>query len=242
MNLIEITAPRRSGHHAIMSWVVQNLTGVKVENWNYRVTVIGNSNFCSLNEANEWVERGTQLLKELNNPIKTLMLNYEDADPNYSLVYDKNFYKGKFYSANFIGNEIQNSFKFLIIRDFYNNIASRYHASLSGKFPHKYGEEFIKTWKDIAREIVNKNHHYIKFEDWLTNSEKRNQFMIDVFGVCDRVGIDNISGTHSSFGEQKNLMNRYDMVELPDYIKDLIRKDNELHYLIGALGYQYKDI
>lgn len=242
MNLIEITAPRRSGHHAIMSWVVENLTGIKVDNWNYRVTVVGDSKFVALNEGNDWVDRGIQLLKELKHPIDTLMINYEDSEPNYSLVYEKKFYKGKFYSENFIGYPVQNSFKFLIIRDFYNNIASRYHANSRNYFPHSYGEEFINTWKSIARDIVNKNYSYIKFEDWLNNPEKRNQFMLEVFNVCDRVGIHNINGTTSSFGEHKNVMNRFGMVELPEDVKDLIRKDNELHYLIGALGYQYKEI
>jgi hypothetical protein len=66
--------------------------------------------------------------------------------------------------------------------------------------------------------------------------------MLEVFNVYDRVGIDNINGTTSSFGEHKNVMNRFNMVELPEEIKDLIRKDNELHYLIGALGYEYKEI
>jgi hypothetical protein len=242
MNLIEITAPRRSGHHAMMSWVVENLTRVKISHWDYRVTVVGDSNFCVLNEGNEWIDRGIQLLEELKSPIDTLMINYEDGDPNYSLVYSNNFYKGKFHSANFLNKKITNSYKMLFIRDFYNNIASRYHANSSGHFPHSYTEEFIESWKGIARDIINKKYHFIKYEDWLTNSEIRNKFLLDVFGVCDTVGVKNLKGTGSSFGEHKNVMNRFDMVELPEEVKNLIRKDNELHYLIGALGYEYKEI
>ena len=43
--------------------------------------------------------------------------------------------------------------------------------------------------------------------------------------------------TSWKFGE-----NTYYYANIPEEIKDLIRKDNELHYLIGALGYEYKEI
>jgi len=51
-----------------------------------------------------------------------------------------------------------------------------------------------------------------------------------------------MNGTSSSFGEHKNVLNRFDMVDLPEDVKEIIRKDNELHYLIGALGYKYREI
>lgn len=242
MNLIEITANRRSGHHVMMSWIVENLTRVRIADWNYRVTVVGNSNLCILNEGNEWTERGIKLLKELKSPIDTLMINYEDADPNYSLVFEKNFYRGKFYSGEFLNKKITNSYKMIFIRDFYNTMASRYHASTKNTFPHSYDKEFIESWKSIAKEVISKKCHFLKYEDWLTNEEKRNEFLLNVFNINEIVGIKNLKGTDSSFGEHNNVLNRFDMVSLPDHIKTLIREDNELHYLIGALGYKYREI
>jgi hypothetical protein len=242
MNLIEITATRRSGHHAMMSWVVENLTRVKVSHWHYKVTVVGDSQFCVLNEGNEWIERGIQLLEELKSPINTLMINYEDGDPDYSLVYNNHFYKGKFYTVNFLNKKITNSYKILFIRDFYNNIASRYHANISNHFPHSYKGDFIDSWKKIAREIVENKYHFLKYEDWLISKEKRNDFLLKTFNVNETIGIENMNGTSSSFGEHKNVLNRFDMVDLPEDVKEIIRKDNELHYLIGALGYKYREI
>lgn len=32
------------------------------------------------------------------------------------------------------------------------------------------------------------------------------------------------------------------MVELPESVKEMIKKDDELNYLIGALGYEYKKL
>jgi len=37
-------------------------------------------------------------------------------------------------------------------------------------------------------------------------------------------------------------LNRFDPTIIPEDVKKLIREDNELHYLIGALGYTYREI
>ena len=46
----------------------------------------------------------------------------------------------------------------------------------------------------------------------------------------------------NSFGTFNGVTKRDEEFPIPEDVKDLIRKDNELHYLIGALGYQYKEI
>jgi len=55
-------------------------------------------------------------------------------------------------------------------------------------------------------------------------------------------GIEGIRGTQSSFVENKDLEKRFEQVEIPEETKEIIRKDSELHYLIGRLGYEYKSI
>jgi len=50
-----------------------------------------------------------------------------------------------------------------------------------------------------------------------------------------------VKGTPSSFGDNK-VIDRFSQIQISEETKDLIRKDNELHHLIGTLGYEYKEI
>ena len=80
----------------------------------------------------------------------------------------------------------------------------------------------------------------MKFEDWLTNQEIRENFLFENFGLKDRYKLTKIQGTQSSFGDIENVDKRFEGLVIPDETLDLISKDSELHYLIGALGYEYK--
>jgi len=66
--------------------------------------------------------------------------------------------------------------------------------------------------------------------------------LLSKFGVKEQFDNTNINGKHSSFGNSKDYLNRFDPNLIPEEIKMLIRKDNELHYLIGKLGYNYVEI
>lgn len=243
MKLIEIVSARRSGHHAVMSWVIENLTGIRIDNWDHRLTVVANSGMAAINEGNtenDWV---LHLLSQLKSPVKSVLINYEDTKVDYSLFTKSRQYQGKFNFEKILDRDVIDSHRFLVIRDFYNCISSRYHANITNHFPHTYDLGFIELWKNHARAVLNENVHYIKFEDWLISPEKRNEFMKDTFGAFDVVkDLSKVNGTTSSFNERKNVLKRSDMVNLPNDIKELIRKDSELHYLIGALGYEYKQI
>ena len=241
-DIIEVLSMRRSGHHAIMAWLAENLTGLKLHSWDYRLTVMGSSEFFILNEANLWQKNAQQLLNGFDNPPKTLMVNYEDSITTYSIFGPNNHYYGKMNLRSVWGIEPKNSSRFLIIRNFYNLISSRYHANISSHYGHTYDKEFIELWKENARAVLNNSIPYIKFEDWLTSKEIRNQFLIDNFSVCERISTENIKGTGSSFKESKNVLDRHKMVDLPDSVKEMIKKDDELNYLIGALGYEYKKL
>jgi len=241
-DIIEIISLRRSGHHAIMAWLTHNLTGLKINSWDYRLTVMGDSNFLILNEGNEWQVNAGELLNNFGSKPKTLMVNYEDVRSYYSVFGPNNYYYGKMNLKPFWGIEPKDSYRFLVIRDFYNLISSRYHANITKHHSHTYDKIFIDTWKEHARAVIENRVSYIKFEDWLTSKDKRNSFLKENFLINETINIEKIKGTGSSFKESNNVLNRYDMVELPDNVKKMIKNDDELNYLIGAVGYKYKKL
>jgi len=238
-DIIEIISMRRSGHHAVMSWLIQNLTGLKVQGWDYRLMFMGDSNFAILNEANQWQKNAEILIKNHQIPPSTLMTNYEDAKSDFTIFDINQKFMGTLNLKPIWGIEPKSIKRILVLRNFYNVISSRYKANKSGLYSHSFDTTFIEQWKEHARQVVNNNICYINFEEWLTSKENRNQFLIENFGIKERFGVDNIKGTISSFNEHKNVLERYKMVDLPDEIKKLIREDSELNYLIGRLNYEH---
>ena len=138
----------------------------------------------------------------------------------------------------------------IVIRDFYNLLASRLKANENKIFKKwndnvhllEVGEHFTFRWKSHANACLYNNTPYLRFEDWLNHKEVREEFLYKNFGLIDNFGIKNVFGTISSFGSHDGVQDRSKQMEFPEEIKELIRKDNELHYLIGALGYEYKEI
>ena len=100
---------------------------------------------------------------------------------------------------------------------------------------------YINKWKSSAINFNSNNFISLKFEDWLNNKVMRDEFIKKIINTGE-IYDNKVKGTHSSFGNNTNTSNRFDMVEIPEETKELIRKDTELHYLIGALGYGYKEI
>ena len=82
---------------------------------------------------------------------------------------------------------------------------------------------------------------YIRFEDWLINKHIRDKFIFENFGVRDRYGLDGVFGSRSSFSSVNNLQERHKELNLSEEMKDLIKSDNELNYLISELNYKKLD-
>ena len=247
MKIYEILALSRSGHHSIVNWIIRNSVGFQCD-WTYKLTQLGEGGLFYLNEANHDIPLSFQFVGEKKDDIKKLYLNYEDTPGDYTIFNKNNTYRGPM-SVMYENSEF--SGRIIIIRNFYNLLASRLKANekkMFGKWNsdeyHLFNisDKFIYRWKSQAKSALFNNTPYLRFEDWINNKEVREKFLYDNFGLIDYFGTKDIHGTSSSFGDIKNVMERDGLIEIPEETKDLIRKDNELHYLMGALGYEYKEI
>lgn len=242
MNLFETIALRRSGHHAVMSWYVKNLIGIC--DYTYSVTVQRDTKSVILNDAG-YTEEEINLIRGLKIKPKNIFINYEDKNANFTFFEKNLIYKGPYRLDRFEDISVENSKRVIIIRDFFNVLCSRITQNKKQEFQMVTKKGFIDLWKTHAKSILNDEVHYIKYEDWLTCGECRKKFLQDVFGIKERVKKEQAKGTHSSYDTKSteyNYLNRFDPSIIPDDVKKLIREDNELHYLIGALGYNYREI
>jgi hypothetical protein len=247
MKLYEIVATHRSGHHSMMNWIIVNITGLQ-STWDYKMNILNDSGLYQLNCANHDIPDAINLYNEFKKGYKELIVSYEDTNWDYTIFNQQKKYRGKL-SLN-LGIEGNLDYKRIVfIRDFYSNLFSRLKSNENQNFKtydeHKtfqfdVGRDFIWRWKNNARACLENKTHFLKFEDWLTNDEVRKSFLKEVTGLNEFFGTKNIIGTHSSFGDVKGVLNReYD---IPENVKEVIRKDTELHYLIGRLGYEYREI
>lgn len=250
MNLYEFIGLSRSGHHAMLNWIIKNMVGFQC-GWEYKMIRMGGSNLYYLNEGNHDINLSHRYIKESIADIKTLFVGYEDVLYDYTIFRDDFIYRGPLSSNKYTSDGMNSIGRIIFIRDFYNNLSSRIKANqkanmfvkITGK-PHIFNteENYINTWKNLAKSILDKKVSYLKFEDWIHNKDIRNQFLLETFNVKAMYGTEDIHGTSSSFGESKNYDKRFDPTLFSEKTKELIRKDNELHYLIGAMGYEYKEI
>jgi hypothetical protein len=250
MKIFEISALSRSGHHSIKNWIIKNHIGFQI-GWDYKFTVANGTGFYHLGEANHDIPLSLKFIKEAKNEIDFLLCSYEDASWDYTILNEDRVFSGPYNLDLQKEFEFEHVGKIVLIRDFYDNLSSRVKSNQKQIFqkwnenqPHLFKVDgvFINRWKNLARACVKNQVSYLKFEDWLFDEVTREKFLFDNFGLKDRYKLDGIRGTQSSFGKVENLQKRYEDLELSDEIKDLIYKDSELHYLIGALGYEYKKI
>ena len=248
MVLYEINSLSRSGHHSMMNWLILNLTGLQI-GWDWKLTSVSDTGLFHLSNAGKDKNMSYDLVSKNLPLIKELMVSYEDNFPNFTIFNTSNEFKGKF-SLSYPNLNFTSNKRIIFIRDFYNLLASRYKSNqtpnsfidLQGDKVHFPVESyFIDLWKSHAKLCIENKVSYLKFEDWLHTPNKRNKFLIEVLGYGEIFGnVKNIQGTHSSFQNLNSIDNRISEVNIPSKIKDLINQDPELHYLIGALGYEYK--
>jgi hypothetical protein len=254
MKLVETIALRRSGHHAVMSWFIKNNIGMS--DWSYKLTVQNNTKTLLWNDAGNNNDYEIKLFKNLGSKPQKIFINYEDVKYDFTKFSFNNIYNGPD-SLNLFNDIVFNESKrVLVIRDFYNNLCSRItHNKNNGHYVMDCGQNFIELWKNHAKSIIDDKVFYIKYEDWLTNIEVRRNFLKDVFGIKEIYNENDAKGFFSSYHkknddnlqtnvkfDKKDYLNRFNPNLIPEETKELIRKDNELHYLIGTLGYEYKEI
>lgn len=242
-DLIEVCALKRSGHHAFMGWIVKNLYGLQPD-FGFKLEFVSDSGLWVWNDVTDYEEHGSKLFYSAlkNGSPKTLMVNYEDEDVNYSYFHKSKKYLGP-KNFNFDKNiNLQNTHRIYYIRDFYNCLTSRIKHTNNMIHPFEFGEKYISLWKDYAKQIINFPKQSIKYEDLVLNTSKCDEFLYDNFKTHQKYSINDVNGRNSSFGDNKNYLNRLDPEIIPNQIKNLIINDNELHYLMGVLNYEFKEI
>lgn len=250
MKILESVGMSRSGHHAITNWLIHNMIGFQIE-WKYKMTYATGTKLFILDEANHDIDLSFKFVNEFIDKIGTLMVCYEDTFWDYTIFRNDNTFRGNF-SLNVQENyDFDYISRFITIRDFYDNLISRITANQKNfskeyeskqNFYFQVGEKYIERWKNLAKACVESKVLFIKYEDWLDNKEIKSEFINQVLGSKLIFDSNSVQGTKSSFGQENKQRKNYDINLIPDDIKKLIKEDNELHYLIGALGYEYKKI
>jgi hypothetical protein len=250
MKIIETIGNARSGHHAMLNWIISNLCGQQVQNWGaYNMTHLNNSTLSIFDEVNYKPELNLNWLKDQEDH-KTVILNYVDAFPNYTLLYGvNNVFKGPYAYNKNLGFTPEYKGRILMIRDFYSNLLSRLKGNkvelqkivtdtgsvTDETFMFDVSSHFIDVWKSQAKACIENQISFIKYEDWMYNKEIRQNFLWDNFQVKEQFNNANIKGTNSSYeiGEKRN-----NIELLPNSLKQIIKEDKELHELVKILGYK----
>jgi hypothetical protein len=247
MRVYEINGLARSGHHAMINWVIKNLCGSE-SSMDYKLTIMPN-NLVYVNEANLNTEITLSYISEHTNFAKILMLSYENANINFSILNDNERYISPLSLNNPSLPKYVDNKRIVFVRDFYNNLASRIESnkksekkSLDGNvFQWDVRKNFISLWKSYAKYIIDNKCVHLKYEDWLQSKEMRNIFMINLIGQGEH--FDNkVRGTNSSFSGNTDVLDRISQVEVPEDIKVMVNSDEELKYYIESLGYTYRKL
>jgi hypothetical protein len=243
MKIIEIFGLSRSGHHAMTNWLIKNLCGNESP-MEWKLSIM-NDGLIYINEGNLDKEVTLKYIEDQKHILRTLIMSYENCETNFTILNDRETYYGPLSINNKNVKHFTQNYRIVFIRNFYDTLASRIKSNENnlskdreGSFiPWDTGQHFINQWKNYAKEIIDDKCLFMKFEDWLSNRQTRNNLIIKILGQGEM--FDNkVKGTHSSFSNN-NIQNRISEVILPQETKELIKSDSELHYLIGKLDYDY---
>ena len=207
MQFIEIYGLRRSGHHAVISWLIKNFEEEFGLDKVYYINDASNSRFAS----------GENLNKHLLYQIwkcspKLIILSYEDVPTTFSRLEER----------------IERT-KIVVVRDILNNAASRYQRALTAgtlgnaNCHMKIDENIVNMWVENA-----KHPDVFKYEDFLFTKSKRDELSVK-FGAANLDFTEKVNdyANGSSFvgmqlDKKENYLKRHEMVELPERILELI--------------------
>jgi hypothetical protein len=220
---------RRSGNHAILEWLIQNMGGAGNRNVIKVNRVIQCGNAAYINEANTYESHDSVNtdISFCQSAFDSLIIAYEDVSTNYRL-----------------GDH--NNQKIVILRDIFNLFASRYKKIVSHPEKSSYynlamriDEIIVNLWKEHA----NSDAIIILFEKWVESKEYRDL-------ICERLRIPNHDitdtvtnfGGGSSFTGQKKptieeLKSRSKMVNLPQEVIDRLNQPDitEIRQRLGFI-------
>tara|TARA_Y100001968_G_C19372477_1_gene725829 strand:- start:38 stop:739 length:702 start_codon:yes stop_codon:yes gene_type:complete len=205
---------RRSGNHAILEWMIKNLSG-KDERHVIKHSFITNGNSCYLNAINEYGQSSSLYIDYhfAKSTYKNLIISYEDVSDRYITDYSRSLQK------------------VVVLRDIINVAASRYQKILSGDPKFRclgMNKLFFQNWIDHASS-AERGVKIIKFEDWVSSKPKRDEIAKE-FNCTNIDNMKTIShhGGGSSFSGTKNipspidLSTRWKQVTLPKEILEII--------------------
>ena len=85
MKIFEIFGLSRSGHHAVINWMIKNVCGHEAE-MKWKLDLLNGKGVTYINEANLDVEITLEYIKEQSQNTKFLFLSYENCDLNFSVL------------------------------------------------------------------------------------------------------------------------------------------------------------
>lgn len=222
---------RRSGNHAILEWLIQNIGGPANRNIIKETRIIQCGRAVYMNEINTYPSHDELDLdcRFCKSAFENLIVSYEDVPTDYTLL------------------NAGNTQQIVILRDIFNLFASRYKQAQ--KFPGnkhiqnnvlRLDEKAIEVWKQHA----NSNALIIIFERWIESKEYRDS-------ICEQLGIKNhdITDTMTEFGGGSSftgrkkptvdeLKSRAKMVNLSQEIVDRLNQTDikELRKRLGFIS------
>lgn len=246
MKIFEIFGLSRSGHHAMINWLIKNMCGYEC-GMNWKLNIMNDGLFY-INEGNLDEELTLKYIEEQKYNIRVLIISYENCDLDYSILNDNKKYTTPLSINNENVRNFSQNYRIVFTRDFFNNLASRFISNKKKMASDREGNkvewdltnDFIKQWKQGAKHVLENKCLHLKYEDWILSETKRSEFIDKILGHGE-IYDNKVRGTHSSF-EKGNTLDRFSEITLDEQIKTHIGKDNELYYLIGALGYEFKQI
>ena len=212
---------RRSGNHAILEWLIQNLGGSGERTVISHRRLIAVNTAAYINEANtfEPVERLYKHCTYADQNYENLIVSYEDVSLDYILPPTKGY-------KNIV-----------IVRDINNLFASRYKRFIDKGHLHEssdmlINEKIVNIWKDHVNAGLNKDAILIQFEKWLDSKEYRDE--ISAIFKCHNYDITDTMtefGDGSSFSGKikpsvNDLKNRANQIQLPEIVQERINQSD----------------
>ena len=225
-SLYTFAGVRRSGNHAIIHWMMRNMSGC--------------TSFCNDVWLNQDPSKATLKKMKLGiNSRRNVIISYEDRLPDFS---------DSLYNSDHVGH-ISNQYHIIILRDQFNLFASRmswkYKQGTCFKKNVNYRKKIIDIWKSHALQFLEWEQGSessaivrvpINFNEWYVNKHYRKtigqQLALDgnqtnVGAIHDYGGGSSFDGMNVRAGKQLDVLCRYKNL-LQDHDFKSIFEDKEL--------------
>ena len=227
---------RRSGNHAIMSWIIKQITDINGNDFFARGNTKIGQDPMSLHS----------LIPEPYPKINKKLLIYNYEDENIKKIFCDKFIKKR---EEWVGKS-KEKYHLLILRDPFNHFASRMKCKITirarlSKMLRKKPKKYTRLWIDYAKEFLGETNFLpykkicINYNKWFDDLEYRKRLCIGMNIRFTDAGINSVpqSGDGSSFdgvsydgrGSEMKVLDRYHYLRDNDFYKKLFT-DELLEY------------